>query len=174
MRLFNKAELAVVNNVVSLAEDLVCNHYKMSANQWLRHRYDVKSQKDLVPEELVDGPFAQIVRYSCSREGSPLGSSTYDFYKICLQDKAILKTVKEKPELSLFPFVLYIVVHELIHIVRFAKFYQNFEALPHEKQIEETRVHQITQDIVGRHDITGAAAVIDFYSDADTLAEKIY
>ena len=38
---FKKDELTVVNNAVAMAEELVSNHYKMSASQWLRRRFDV-------------------------------------------------------------------------------------------------------------------------------------
>ena len=42
----------------------------------------------------------------------------------------------------LFSLVVYIATHELIHIVRFSKFLQNFHASPDEKQAEEKRVHE--------------------------------
>ena len=50
---FSSAEIAIVNKVVSLSEELVSNHYKMSANEWLRPKYDVKTLADLAPEEIV-------------------------------------------------------------------------------------------------------------------------
>ena len=38
--------------------------FKMSASQWLRHRYDVRTQVQLSDEEVVGhGPFAQVIRY---------------------------------------------------------------------------------------------------------------
>ncbi len=160
MKLFSESELAEVNNAVSLAEEMVCNYYKMSANQWLRHRYDVKTRAELSAEEVVDGPYAQIVRYACQKEGSSLGSLTFDFYKICLQDPAVLATVRQHPGVALFPFLVYLIVHELIHIVRFAKFYQQFEARPEERRQEEATVHQITREVLGRHDIRGIQAVL--------------
>ncbi len=164
MERFNASQIRTINQSVSLAEELVCNFFKMSATQWLRHRYDVKTSVDLSPQEKVKGAFAQIVRYAGKKEGDSLCSSTYDFYKICLQDDEILSAVKKKSGIALFPFVLYIVVHELIHIVRFAKFYQHFNALPEERKIEEDRVHKITREILSRHEIEGIGEVMQFYS----------
>jgi hypothetical protein len=161
---FTAPQIKIVDQSVSLAEELVCNFFKMSATQWLRHRYDVKTYADLTPHERVDGPFAQVVRYAGQREGDSLCSSAYDFYKICLQDNAIISAVKNSPGIALFPFVVYIVVHELIHIVRFAKFYQHFNALPEEREIEEDRVHKMTCEILSRHEIKGIREVIQFYS----------
>jgi len=82
MKRFTGPQLKIVNQSVSLAEELVCNFFKMSATQWLRHRYDVKTFADLSPQEKTVGAFAQIVRYSGQREGDSLCSSIYDFYKI--------------------------------------------------------------------------------------------
>ena len=61
---FNRKQIAAVNNAVTMAEELVSNYYKLSATQWLRQKYDVKTFADLTPKERVNGPFAQIVRYT--------------------------------------------------------------------------------------------------------------
>jgi hypothetical protein len=44
---FSGHQIKIVNQTVSLAEELVSNHYKMSASQWLRPKYDVKTLVDL-------------------------------------------------------------------------------------------------------------------------------
>lgn len=163
LKTFSRDELIIVNNVVSMAEELVSNHYKMSASEWLRPKYDVKTLADLSPGEIVDGPFAQIVRYEGQRRDTPLGSGAFDYYKICLQDHAIHSTLKKTADMKLFPFCLYIVTHELIHIVRFSKFLQRFDASPNEKLSEEKRVHESTHQILCPVQISGMVAVLDFY-----------
>lgn len=163
MKTFSKSQLDVIDNAVAVAEDMVCNFYKMSGSQWLRHRYDIKTLCDLAPEEVVDGPFAQIIRYTAYREGAVLGSSAYDFYKICLQDNAMLRAITSNPNLHLFPFSLYIIIHELVHIVRFARFDQHFDASPEEKEKEEARVHGVTRTVVSKHGIEGIQDVLTFY-----------
>lgn len=160
---FNPPQISIVNHSVAIAEELVSNHYKMSASEWLHPKYDVKTLIDLAPEEIVHGPFAQVIRYVGFRKETQLGSDAYDFYKICLQDHAILNTLKSKPKLRLLPFCLYIVTHELIHIVRFSKFLQNFDASPEEKFKEETRVHDSTHLILNCLNISGLNHVLDFY-----------
>ena len=160
---FSAEELSAVNNAVALAEELVSNHFKMSASQWLRPRFDVRTLHDLTPDEIVSGPFAQIIRYVGQRDSSSLGSAAYDFYKVCLQDHAILEATSENPELELLPFLVYIVTHELIHIVRFSKFLQNFEASADEKLAEEARVHQITHEVLAPLSFAGMPPVLKFY-----------
>ena len=58
---FTQTQLKTVNNAATMAEELVSDAYKMSANQWLQRKYDFKTMVDLTPEEIVAGPFAQVV-----------------------------------------------------------------------------------------------------------------
>lgn len=160
---FQPGQIQVINTAVEMAEELVSNHYKMSANQWLRPKYDIKTLTDLSPDEIISGPFAQIIRYKGQRENASLGSSTYDFYKICLQDHAILAVTTQSPEIKLFPFLLYIVAHELIHIVRFSKFLQHFDASPDDRMKEESEVHQLTHDILQKVQVADLTQVMVFY-----------
>ncbi|MDX2502167.1 MAG: hypothetical protein QNL14_16905 [Deltaproteobacteria bacterium] len=162
---FGPDQLETVNNAVAMAEEIVSNNYKMSASQWLGPRYDVKTLAGLKPEEVIDGPFAQIIRYKGQRKNTSLGSATYDFYKICLQDHTIQSTLEQTREIQLFPFSLYIIAHELIHIVRFSKFLQSFEASAEERMAEERRVHQRTHEILQPVQIHGLKNVLDFYND---------
>ena len=162
-RLFSEDHLVTVNDSVAMAEELVSDHYKMSASEWLRPKYDVKTRIDLSPDEIVPGPFAQVIRYEGRLENASLGSSSYDFYKICLQDHEILTALDQNKNLGLLPFLLYIVTHELIHIVRFRKFIQMFHAKPEERMHEEARVHELTHEILYPLSISGIHAVLDFY-----------
>ena len=138
---FSPEQIKIVNNAAAMAEELVSNDYKMSASQWLGPRYDVKTLAELSPQEIIDGPFAQIIRYKGRRRNTALGSASYDFYKICLQDHMIQSTIDGSNGIELFPFSLYIITHELIHIVRFSKFLQSFDASAEERIAEEKRVH---------------------------------
>ena len=160
---FNADQIAIVNNGVAMSEELVSNFYKMSASQWLGRRYDIKTLADLNPEETVYGPFAQVIRYQGQRKDASLSSAAYDFYKICLQDHAILAAISQSPDIKLLPFILYIVTHELIHIVRFSKFLQGFDASQNEIAAEESRVHEITREILGPVGIPGLDNVLKFY-----------
>lgn len=163
LKTFTSGQLGIVTNAVAIAEELVSNHYKMSASEWLRPKYDVKTLVDLTPEEIVHGPFAQIVRYEAQRKDVSLGSSTYDYYKICLQDHAIHSALDESSQIQLLPFSIYIVTHELIHIVRFSKFLQSFDATPEDRLAEEKRVHDKTHQILGQVRIAGIPNVLHFY-----------
>ncbi len=173
LKTFTQKQIQIVNRAAGLAEELVSNAYKLSASEWLRRRYDIKTLADLTPAEIVHGPFAQIIRYQAQRSDTSLSTSSYDFYKICFQDHTILTKLKISSDLYLFPFSLYTVTHELIHIVRFTKFLQNFVATDDEKLDEEMRVHQKTHDILGDIRISGLAPVLAFYRRWQTHHDRL-
>lgn len=161
---FNPAQLMIVNEAVAMAEELVSNHFKLAASQWLGRRFDVRTVADLNADEIVEGPFAQVIRYEGRLPSAPLNSGSFDFYKVCLQDHTILEAIDGNPDLRLFPLALYIVTHELIHIVRFSQFLQNFEASEDERLAEEKRVHDQTHEILCPLNIEGLAAVLAYYA----------
>jgi len=167
---FSKDQLKIVNEAVATAEEIVGNHYKLSLSQWRRPKYDIKTLVDLSEDEIilaenkiVHGPFAQIIRYQGQKIDSSLSSSAYDFYKICLQDHFVISALRQSIKMLFFPFILYIITHELIHVVRFSNFSQNFEASPEEKLAEETRVHKHTNKMLFKQNFQGMSDVISFY-----------
>jgi len=160
---FDNDQIRILNQAVAIAEDLVSNAYKMSTSQWLHQRYDIRTLKDLSPEEIIHGPFAQLVRYEGHRSGTALSSAAYDFYKICIMDHTILATVGQASQLKLFPFVLYISTHELIHIVRFSKFLAHFDTAPEDREAEEAQVHLHTRNILEEVNIADIDPVLAYY-----------
>jgi len=174
---FRSDQIRRINDAVAMAEELVSNHYKLSAAQWLRRKFDVKTAVDLSTNEIIAGPFAQVIRYEGRKADADLKSRAFDFYKICLQDHAILEALEHAPSLKLFPFSLYIITHELIHIVRFTKFLQSFVATADERLAEEIRVHAKTHEILKPVRIPGMRSVFEFYAqwhdDFDSLRHPV-
>lgn len=126
-RFFNASELETVAKAAVICEDLVNSHYKLSSSQWLKNRYDIRTAKDLAPHERVEGPFAQVMKYEGRKTEVPLGSSRFSLYTVCLQDPAILRTIVGHPRIQLLPFMVYVLVHELVHVVRFLRFHHRYE-----------------------------------------------
>ncbi|ACN16146.1 hypothetical protein HRM2_30630 [Desulforapulum autotrophicum HRM2] len=166
-QLFDQAQIKAVEEAVSIAEELVSNYFKMSSSQWFKSRYDVRTTINLADHERVVGPFAQVVGYEARKKDVPFGSSAFNFYRVCLQDGTILKAVEEKEGFQLFPFVLYVVVHELVHVVRFTKFQQIYEAATtHETAMEEERkVHALTLKILKPVRLAGLALILEYYGE---------
>jgi hypothetical protein len=163
---FDEGHMAMANEAVALAEELTSNHFKYSTSQWRRSRYDIRTLRDLEEPEITDKAFAQILRYIGQPSDSDLGSARFDFYKVCLQDHVILQGLNRDPELAFFPLMIYVVTHELVHIVRFSRFLQSFEAYPSVRSKEEARVHAITDEILKDAHEPGLERISGFYRDS--------
>ncbi|MEW5733213.1 MAG: hypothetical protein AB1921_00065 [Thermodesulfobacteriota bacterium] len=169
---FSDGQLKTVERATAMAEDLVSEIYKVSATQWARTPFDVKTLAQLSEHEVTSGHFAQLFRYQGQRPSSTLSSGVFDFYKICLQDHEILKAVGSRSGLRLFPLALYILCHELTHVVRFARFIQSFDASERERNEEEARVHAITREILAPVGIPGMETVCRRYEKAGALEKN--
>ncbi len=161
---FGEKDQSVVAESAVLAEEIVSDFYKMSEADWRGIPYDIKTLDALRSDEILHGPFAQVIRY---RSGSDLlkPAFPYDFFKICLQDHAILTALKAAPEIDLFPFALYILTHELVHIVRFGRFLQYFDAGDAEREAEERRVDARTRQILQKIQLPGLKTVLLRYPE---------
>ncbi len=160
---FEPNHLRVVDEAVGLAEDVASNFFKFSSADWKAVPYDVKTLKDLAREEMVSGVFAQVRLYQRDLMRSPSGIGRYEYYKICVHDHEILKALERDEGFTLFPLVLYVVTHELVHIARFKHFLRSFYASEVERIDEERRVHQTTFDILKNIPVSGMKPVLKRY-----------
>ncbi len=162
---FSPDDIRIVNNSVAMAEELVSNHYKLSSTQLLQLNYDIKTLADLSENEIVKDHFAQIIRYAEKTKNDLSDVPVKDFYKVCIQDHSIIKTMKKMTDLDLYAFAVYVVCHELIHIIRFKRFLQYFDAPSNEKMNEEVRVHVKTHEILSGVNIKTLGPVLEFYKN---------
>jgi hypothetical protein len=165
MRVFNPEELQVMAQAVEISEDVTANFFKISTSQWKYVRYDIRTLADLNADEMTEDAFAQISRYSRYQDGQYRGERHYDYFKICLQDHNITAAVERDEQLQLLPLSIYVVTHELVHVVRFCKFLQRFDAEPEERKKEEARVHEITLKALGVRNLAHLDYVLRAYQD---------
>jgi hypothetical protein len=164
---FNTAQFPLTGKAFSDAEKVVSRHFGMSEDQLRQNKYDVKTLAFLDKHEVKDGAFAHLCKYSFEKPGisEQKDSKGFDFYRICLQDNMILDAVdRANSFIKLSPLMLYIAVHELIHVLRFASGNIDFDAPLEEKEEEETVVHNLTRNAlqpVGNHDLN---IVLDCFS----------
>ncbi|UCG11556.1 MAG: hypothetical protein JSU72_13600 [Deltaproteobacteria bacterium] len=171
MRTFNQAETKIVSHAVEIAEDVTANYFKISTAQWKNVRYDIRLLDELSADEITESAFAQITRYSRNPDHTVQASRHYDFFKICLQDHNMTAAVERDEPLHLFPLTVYVVTHELVHVVRFSKFLQRFDADAKERQREEARVHGITQNALGILNLPNLAYVLRAYKNYQFMEE---
>jgi len=143
---FSPEEKAAVHRSFVEAEGLTRNFFRFSAEQWKTHRYEVKTLAHLEPHEKSDHAFAQLCKYVCWKRDPEGRQTDFHFFRICLQDGRILDAVKRGGSFIRFPaLMLYIAVHELVHIVRFNRGESQFDLGVEEKEREEEQVHILTR-----------------------------
>lgn len=169
MRTFDSNEMVLVAQAVEIAEDVTANYFKISTSEWRHVRYDIGTLATLTAEEITEGVFAQITRYSRLPELRLREDRPYDFFKICLQDHNIITALKRDENLRLFPLMVYVATHELVHVVRFCKFLQRFDTEPEERRREEMRVHEITQKALGNVSLAHMDYVLQGYRSYGTM-----
>src|SRR4030042_834558 len=165
---FNEAQLPLANKAFGDAEKLVSGHFRMSEDELRKNKYDVKTLAYLDEHEVKDGAFAHLCKYSYQKpEGSAeSGNDGFDFYRVCLQDNIILDAVQRaNPFVKLSPLMLYIAVHELIHVLRFGNGESDFDATREEKEKEESIVHNLTKNTLQTVKYSDMEIVLECFSN---------
>lgn len=162
---FNNTDLERISEALSIAEDKTGDYYKFSFGQWKRHKYDIKTLSVLSPDEIAPDAFALLNKKSRRVRGYEPITKKRDFYFICLQDNQILHAVKRDTETKLLPLLVYVLTHELVHVVRFCNFEQRFEITATEREKEEKIVHETTYDILKKLSLPDLAHILEFYQD---------
>ncbi len=148
-RFFSESQLPLATKAFTDAEKLVSDYFRLEDHEFKKNKYDVKTLAYLDEHEIKDGAFAHLCKYSYERPQSTAESGTeaFDFYRVCLQDDVILNAVQRaNPFVRLSPLMLYIAVHELIHVFRFGSGEADFDASREEKEREENIVHNLTKN----------------------------
>ncbi len=145
---FTNDEIKKTAEIFSSAEELTGNYFKLSSSDWKRFKYDVTTLDGLDANEISNEAFATLSKYACRNESFDFGQRTFSFYKVCLQDHNILNALKRDPAITFEGLVLYIAVHELIHIIRFNRFVTLFESDEAARDREERVVHTTTSEIL--------------------------
>jgi hypothetical protein len=162
---FQESDLRTISDALYIAEDATVNFYKFSAGEWKRHRYEVKTQTTLSKGGITSDVFALLNKGVARINSFELKTKRYDFYLICLQDHKILKAMTRDTQLGLLPLLVYILTHELVHIVRFCNFSQRFDVPRTKRDREEGIVHDTTFKILGGLSLPKLDYVLDIYQD---------
>ena len=162
---FHQDHKELLKEAAVIAEEVTSDFFKLSPCHWRRARYDILTLEALRAEEICSHALALVAKYDGWHKDRLLRSAAFDFYRVCLQDHNILKTLEHVDGLSLFPLLLYIVTHELVHIVRFSQFLALFEAPEEHKQEEERRVHRLTQKILAPLKFRDLPPVMRYYDE---------
>jgi hypothetical protein len=174
IRYFNMTQLPLAGFAFTEAEKLVTRHFRMTGEELQKNRYDVKTLAYLERHEIKEGAFAQLCKYSYEKpENIPEKSREgFDFYRVCLQDNMILDAVERANSfIKLSPLMLYIAVHELIHVMRFGNGDIDFDAPIEEKEQEEKIVHNLTRNALQPMKTHDLEIVLDCFSSQFKISD---
>jgi hypothetical protein len=164
-RVFDRSQRRQVGRAATLAESLTSGFYCIPGREWPRFPYDIST--------LAEGPgpdapvFADVVRLT-RRLASRRGRAARDLYRIRLRDDEILSAIREGNDLELFPLLLYVLTHELVHVVRFESGFAAYDTDDLETRgLEETRVHAITRKVLKPAETGSLLRVARLYRDRE-------
>ena len=127
------------------AEERTTRYYCIPPFRWDQLRYDLLTQKDHGWEPIPD---SMLARVRCLQR---IGETpSFDFYRIELNDPSILAAAeRERLSRNLYPFFLYILTHEMVHMVRLSSILDDdFPPPLHAVESEEERVLNISRRIL--------------------------
>ena len=123
--------------------------------------------------EVDDRAFAQLCKYSIRKEDPAEQARSYDLYRVCLQDNRILNAVERAHSfIRLESLMLYIAVHELVHVIRFGSGQADFNAPADERLQEEEKVNKITRSALHPVADKDMGLVLDCFSNKYDLLES--
>src|SRR4030043_897139 len=109
---FRQPHKELLKEAPVIAEEVTSDFFKLSPCHWRRARYDILTLEALRAEEISAHALALVAKYDGRHKDRLLRSAIFDFYRVCLQDHNILKTLQQVDDLSLFRLLFYIVPTE--------------------------------------------------------------
>jgi hypothetical protein len=165
-------QLGLLSDAFDFARELTADFFRLGQEEARRLPIEVRTLAVLNDFEIQAGNvLAYIARYgySDSKFGRPR-----DLYQVNLQDHNILEILK-RPQagFDFSSFLLYVLTHELIHVIRFIKFMTPFHQTEANKLSEEKQVHALTLKVLVKIPVAGLPVVLQKFqhlAGAESLA----
>jgi hypothetical protein len=146
MRRFSPAERELVHRAMHEAEERTARYYCFPPHRWQDLRFDLLTRRDREWQPLPPPVLARLQRLV--KLGAIPGRS-YDFYRIQLNDPAILDVFHRRDfDAELYPFLVYILTHEMVHLVRLSSILEEEAPAAESPAAEEERVDRISRQIL--------------------------
>ena len=142
---FSSPQRSLLFQALDEAEERTTGYYCIPPFRWEKLRYDLLTRRDREWEPLPD---PMLARVRClQRVDTP---KPFDFYRIELNDGSILEAAeRESLTDNLYPFFVYILTHEMVHMVRLSSILEKGPDTPIScDESEESRVRKISRRIL--------------------------
>jgi len=144
-RNFTLPQRSLVFRALGEAEARIAGYYCIPPFRWEQLRYDLLTRVDYGWEPLPDPMLARLRCFESIGRRRP-----FDFYRIELNDQTILAAAERENLLrDLYPFLVFILTHEMVHLVRLSSILGN-PAVACLDESEERRVQGISRQILDR------------------------
>lgn len=142
---FSTPQRSLVIRALDEAEERTSGYYCIPPFRWEQLRFDLLTRADHGWEPLPETMLAQVRHLQGINCKSP-----FDFYRIELDDHSILTAAdRENLTSQLYAFFVYILTHEMVHLVRLSTILENgLHSLISCNESEETRVQHISRRIL--------------------------
>ena len=162
--LFTTSDLTTISRAASLAEGLTRAYFNLAPDEWKENPYTIFTHKHVGKALHEQDVFAHVVRYK-PRVGTPKAPrpGEKETYGVVLQDPEDSSALLRSAMHDLWTLGLFILTHELTHIVRFRKHHVDFFAPVEGREQEEKLVHGITQEILAG--VTNTDYILSLYED---------
>ena len=167
---FLPAHIRLLERAVNVSEDIISDYFCLTTDYWLKNPYEVKTLKEAGSIDIPERAYAHVLKYGKLFSEKDSGTDNRHLYRILIYDNRILE-VTEGRKTVLWPFLVYIMTHELTHIARFTKFKCAVELK--DKLTEEKTVHGLTNEILDRAPVSGIEHVIDFFEGKQAETQLI-
>lgn len=126
------------------AEERTSEYYCIPPFRWEQLRFDLLTQADHGWEPFPEPTLARVRRLQRVNR-----SRAFDFYRIELNDRSILEAAhRENLTKDLYLFFVYILTHEMVHMVRLSSILDESGMLVPCNETEEQRVQRIARRIL--------------------------
>ncbi len=167
--LFTGSDMMTICRAASLAERLTEKHFDLDKDHWKSEPYTIFTLKQVNRGLYEPDVFANVIRYKArvDQKAKPVPA---DRYGIVLQDPNILRALLRQSHHDLWTISLFVLTHELIHVVRFKKFNVDFFAEPGTRHAEENLVQSITREILSG--VTNTDQLLAMYASHSNVRQE--
>jgi len=161
--------MEVLDEAVSISEEVIHDFFPLSTRDWIENPYEVRTLREVGQGEHPGPCFAHLVLYGRDPAVKSHGRDARHLYRICLNDTKFIRagSYKGGVGVGLLPLFVYVITHELVHIVRFGRFVCS--PLADERLEEEMRVHDLTRDMLLPVSVPGLGKVIGMFTPASEV-----
>jgi hypothetical protein len=142
---FSNPQRNLIFQALREVEDRIAGYYCIPPFRWEQLRYDLLTQADRGWEPFPESMLARVRCFQRMHARKP-----FDFYRIELHDRGILAAAERERWIhNPYPFFVYILTHEMVHMVRLSSILDNLSGpeIPFEES-EESRVQEISRKIL--------------------------